>query len=249
MSLSAAGAEISEDRLLGGRVVLRQPRHGYRAAIDPVLLAAAAPAVAGRVLDLGCGTGAALLCYGARVPGPGLVGLEVDPASAALARENARLNGQGGRVSVHLGDVADPPRALAAGGFELVLMNPPHDDPNRADPSPDPDRRRARVEGAAGLAVWLRAALRLARPRGRIVLIHRADRLDAILAGLGRGAGAVAVLPLAPGAEAPAKRVIVTARKDVRTPLTLRAPLVLHGPDGAYAAKVAAALNDAAPLA
>src|SRR3546814_8190614 len=47
---------ITEDAFLGGRVKLRQPEVGYRAAIDPVLLAAAVPAVAGeRVADLGCG--------------------------------------------------------------------------------------------------------------------------------------------------------------------------------------------------
>ena len=34
----------TEDLFLGGRVRLRQPRGGYRAATDPVFLAAACPA-------------------------------------------------------------------------------------------------------------------------------------------------------------------------------------------------------------
>jgi len=56
----------TEDALLGGRVRLLQAKVGYRAAIDPVLLAAAIPARAGqRVLDLGCGAGAASLCLAA----------------------------------------------------------------------------------------------------------------------------------------------------------------------------------------
>ncbi|MBF0393554.1 MAG: methyltransferase, partial [Alphaproteobacteria bacterium] len=60
---------FTDDTLLDGRVRLRQPTHGYRAAIDPVFLAAAVPAGAGqRVLDAGCGAGAALLCLCARVP-------------------------------------------------------------------------------------------------------------------------------------------------------------------------------------
>ena len=59
----------SEDTLLGGRVRLRQPVAGYRAAIDPVFLAAAVPAVPGdRALDVGCGAGAAALCLAIRVP-------------------------------------------------------------------------------------------------------------------------------------------------------------------------------------
>jgi hypothetical protein len=32
--------DVTEDRLIGGRVALRQPADGYRAAIDPVFLAA-----------------------------------------------------------------------------------------------------------------------------------------------------------------------------------------------------------------
>ncbi|MEL6264223.1 MAG: methyltransferase, partial [Pseudomonadota bacterium] len=61
---------MTHDRLLGGRVGLTQPRQGYRAATDPVLLAAAVPAAAGEtVLELGIGAGAAVLCLAARVPG------------------------------------------------------------------------------------------------------------------------------------------------------------------------------------
>ena len=72
---------------------LRQPLEGYRAAIDPVLLAAAVPARSGeKVLELGCGVGAAALCLLARVPDLTVAGLELQPALAALARHNAKAN-------------------------------------------------------------------------------------------------------------------------------------------------------------
>ncbi|PPR19536.1 MAG: hypothetical protein CFH40_02259, partial [Alphaproteobacteria bacterium MarineAlpha10_Bin3] len=58
-----ADPDPQPDKLLGGQVRLRQPESGYRVAIDPVLLAAATPAVAGQVLDVGTGVGAAALCY------------------------------------------------------------------------------------------------------------------------------------------------------------------------------------------
>ena len=51
---------LSYDAFLGGQVHLYQPKKGYRAGVDPVLLAACVNATAGQsVLELGCGAGAA----------------------------------------------------------------------------------------------------------------------------------------------------------------------------------------------
>ena len=74
--------ELSEDKLLGGRVRFCQPVSGYRVAIDPVLLASAVPAVSGsRVLDLGTGVGAAALCLAARVADCQIDAVELQPVS------------------------------------------------------------------------------------------------------------------------------------------------------------------------
>ena len=86
-------SELSCNEFLGGRVRLWQPLSGYRAGVDPVLLAASVPATAGQtVLELGCGAGAAILCLAARVPGLHLTGVELQPAYADLARRNAAEN-------------------------------------------------------------------------------------------------------------------------------------------------------------
>ena len=54
-----ADSDLTDDKFLMGRLRLLQPARGYRAATDPVLLAAACPAEGGQsVLDLGCGDGA-----------------------------------------------------------------------------------------------------------------------------------------------------------------------------------------------
>ena len=115
---------LSDDAFLCGRLRLWQPVTGCRAATDPVLLAAACPAVAGQtVLDLGCGAGAAALCLAARVPGVVLAGLEVQPGYAVLARANAARNAV--TMEVHEGDVAAEPAALRR-GFDHVICNPPY---------------------------------------------------------------------------------------------------------------------------
>lgn len=245
-----AGLAVTEDRLLGGRVRLAQAAAGYRVAIDPVLLAAAVPAAPGqRILDLGCGSGAAALCLLARVEGLQAVGLESDPATAGLARGNAAVNGVAERFEVLEGDVAAPPPALREAAFDQVLMNPPYLDPDKARLPAEAGRRRSHAEASAALADWLDLALRRLRDKGHLTLIHRAERLDEILASLAGRAGGVVVCPLWPGPAAPAKRVIVRARKGARAPLTLHPGLVLHEPGGGYTAAAEAVLRDAAALA
>jgi len=240
----------SEDRLLDGRVVLRQPVAGYRSAIDPVFLAAAVPARPGeRVLDLGCGVGAAALCLLARVPGLQVVGLELQAELARAAGENARLNGQGDHVLAIVGDVRRPPPRLAPGSFDHVLCNPPHHAAARGRPSADPARARANREDGAGLADWVAAAAAMVRPKGSVSFVHRADRLDELLGALRGRLGETVVFPLWPGGGRPAKRVVLRARKDVATPLALLPGLVLHEAGGGFTAEAEAVLRGARPLA
>ncbi|MDX6749127.1 methyltransferase [Geminicoccaceae bacterium 1502E] len=238
--------EVSDDELLGGRLRLLQPRHGYRVAIDPVLLAAALPAANGRVLDAGTGTGAAALCLAARVPDCCVVALERDPGHAALARASVRRNGLEERIEVVEGDLLALPAALRRATFDAVMTNPPFNAPCGNAPR-SPGRAVAHVEEVAP-ALWLDACLRRLRPRGLLALIHRADRLHEVLAALHGRAGAITVLPLWPRAGVPARRVVVLARKGARGPLTLAAGLVLHEPDGGFTRCAQAILRHAAPL-
>lgn len=189
------------------------------------MLAAACPAATGdSVLELGCGAGVAGLCLGWRVPELRLTGLEIQPDYAALARRNAEANGIA--MTVLEGDLARPPAALLRAAFDHVIANPPYFLPGSAPV--ESGRGTARHENTP-LSDWIAAGLRRLRPSGTLTLIQRADRLDAVLAGLAGRAGGVTILPLAARVGREAGRVIVTARKGSRGPLRLLAPLVLHG--------------------
>ncbi|CAA7613717.1 tRNA1(Val) (adenine(37)-N6)-methyltransferase [Magnetospirillum sp. SS-4] len=239
---------ITEDRLLDGTVILHQPADGYRAAIDPVLLAAAVSARNGdHVLDLGCGVGAAALCLLARHPDLRVTGLEIQPALAMLARINAEANGRAAEFKVVEGSAAAP--SLDLGPFDHVMTNPPFHREGRGTSPPGPVKAVANVEGDLDLAGWIKAAVRLLRPKGRLSVIHRADRLGDLLAALaGRGIGEVRILPLWPKPDRPAGRVIVRGRKGSKAPMELLPGLVLHRPDGAYADEAEAILRGKAGL-
>ena len=95
--------ETSEDAVLGGRLVLRQPRRGHRVGHDAILLAAATTAHAGeRAIDLGAGVGAAGLALARRVEGLAVTLVEIDPALAQLGRDNAERNGLAGPCAIGL---------------------------------------------------------------------------------------------------------------------------------------------------
>ena len=241
--------ECSEDHLLEGRVLLRQPAQGYRAAIDPVFLAAAVPAREGEmVLDLGSGVGAASLCLAARIPGCRIFGLELQPPLVALARQNIEINGFTGRVDSMIGTLQMPPPRLAPGSFHHVMTNPPFNDGN-GTASPNAGKDIANRENETDLAEWMRFAVNMLRPKGTLVAIYRADRLDELLAALYRKVGEIFVLPLWPKAGRPAKRVIIRARKGIASPLTLSAGLVLHEEDGRYTKEAEDILRRAGAIA
>ena len=242
---------ITEDALLGGRVRLRQPATGFRAAIDPVLLAAAVPAAAGEsVLDVGAGVGAAALCLAARIGDCRVFGIEIQQELVRVAGENVALNALTGRVDIVTGDLTRPPPRLAAGTFDHVMANPPYHEAGRVDRSPDAGKAAASIETVGGLAEWVGFCLAMVRQGGSVSFVHRADRLDALLARLSPRAGAIVVFPLWPDAAGsrPAKRVIVQARKGLATPLRLARGLALHADGGGYTAQAEAILRDGAAL-
>jgi len=249
LTAPASDLPYSEDMLLGGRVRLRQPRQGYRAAIDPVLLAAAVPAgPADSVLDIGCGAGAAALCLAMRIEGCRVTGIEAQRDLVHLANDNVALNGLFGRVVAVQGDLLRPPPRLEPGSFAHVMANPPFLEDGTASAPPDAAKAAAHIEGEADLAAWVRFALMMARPKGSITFIHRADRMEQLLAQLSGRAGEIVVFPLWAGQDKPAKRVIVRARKSMATPTRLTPGLVLHEPDGRYTPAAEAVLRGGAAL-
>ena len=245
--VDAAAAETTEDQLLDGRITLLQSKTGYRAGIDPILLAAALDAPPGAAAcEFGCGAGAALLAATHRLPDAGFTGIESDPDAAALARRNVALNAMEDRVAIVEAD------ALAVAGrerFDRVFFNPPFFDDPASLRAPAAEKTTAWLADRP-LADWITAGLAALNPGGALVFIHRADRLGEALAALEGRAGAITVLPVQPRVDKPAKRILVRAAKRAKTPLRILPSLILHDDAGGqYAAFADAVLRGEAALA
>ncbi|MGR3509591.1 MAG: tRNA1(Val) (adenine(37)-N6)-methyltransferase [Sulfitobacter sp.] len=243
-----APGDLTHDAFLGGKLYLWQPRKGYRAGVDPVLLAATVPASPGqRVLELGCGVGAASLCLGTRIAGLRLTGVELQPAYADLARRNSP------EFEVVVADLADMPLALRERQFDHVLANPPYFDRDASVAAKNRGRETALGEQTP-LETWVKMAARRLAPKGQAHFIHRAERLPDLIRALPKDMGSIEVLPIAPRVGRLAELVILRARKNGRAAFRLNPPLVMHqGPvhvsDGdSFVSKVRAVLRDGAAL-
>ena len=227
--------ECDETRLLDGRVICYQPRRGYRSAIDPILMQAAVPARAGaRVLELGCGAGAAALCLAHRVA---VMGLDIQEPLVALARKSAAANGMAADVRFMAGDLLAPPEEIARGGFDHVMANPPFQKAGTSRPSPDPIKALATVEGRAELTDWVQAAVRSVRDGGTVTFIHHGGRGDELIALMSACCGAVVAQPIkAKAADARPGRLIVQGTRQRDRRIDTCDPLILHEPAGNFTA-------------
>jgi tRNA1(Val) A37 N6-methylase TrmN6 len=248
---SATEDHPTDDAFLGGALQILQPRSGYRAGLDAVMLAAAVPAAAAgptRVLDVGAGVGTAGLCLARRAEHAEVTLLEREPALAHLAAENVQRNGLGSRVRVAQGAVGLSAAGLKAldlapESFDQVMANPPFHVSDAGTLAPGALKASAHAMPQADLERWVRFLVRMAAPGGGATVIHKAHELGRLLSVLEGRFGALKVLPLHPRGGAPAHRVIVQGIKGSRAPLTLLAGFVLHGAGDAFTPETQAILR------
>ena len=235
---------------------LLQPAKGFRAGIDSVMLAAAVPARPGEaVFEAGTGPGVAALCLLARVPGVRVVGVEINPDYADLARENAARNDLSDRLAVITGDALragkkDGPKELMPGTFDHAFANPPYHAQDHTQPSPEPGKAAAHVlPENAPLAEWVRALARMVRPKGTVTVIQPAEALPELLSAMCEAKlGGIMIAPIWPRRGKAASRVLVRAVRGARTPARLLPGLTLHEEGHAFTPEAEAILRHAAPF-
>ena len=239
-------AEITEDTLLGGRLRIRQPVRGYRMNVDTLLLAAAVELRDGmRLMEAGCGVGAALLSVAARNENVTLLGVERDQNIASLASENVAMNAMSARVEIAIGDALD--KRSQWGVFDGVFTNPPFDQEGEGR-APAEARRHAHIADAS-LDEWIAALADRLTGGAALTMIHRAVKTPEILSALEGRLGGAELIPIRPREGEPAKRVLVRARKGSRAPFRLCPEIILHDASGAkYAPETEAILRGEAVI-
>lgn len=228
---------ITRDAFLGGRLIVSQPRNGFRAGLDSVLLGAAVSAGAQNLADLGAGVGTAALVALALARAEAATLIERHSETLDLARANILDNGYAGRAQVLCVDILDKPAPRRAAGlldnhYDAIIANPPFFGAGQGTRAPDASRADARHMPGEALDIWMRCAAGAAAAGGEIIVIYPATGLAELLAATTPRFGAITVLPLSPRFGQPATRILVRGIKGSRAPLTLLADRALHEADG-----------------
>ncbi|HHG90480.1 MAG TPA: methyltransferase [Devosia sp.] len=230
-------ASVTKDSFLGGRILVAQPRSGFRAGLDSVMLAAAVNRKSLHILELGSGVGAAACCVLESLPESEMVLVEDQTEMLELAEANLKRNGFSNRAQTICLDVTAKGSEREAAGigandFTSIIANPPFFVTGSSTPPPNAERAAARHMGKGQLDLWVKTAAASAAPAGEAIFIHLAQFLPELLEAFARRFGSITVLPIVPRPGEAATRVLVRGIKGSRAPLKLLSPLVLHGKNG-----------------
>ena len=215
------------DDFLGGKIRLKQPKVGYRATSDAVLLASSVGIKKNEtLLDVGCGSGVVAFSIAARVPSTQLTGVEVQQDLVHLTRENAILNEF--KMDVIEADISQKVPSLHGQLFHHVVTNPPFY-------TEDPKRANAQVAFAykqvVPLEKWIDFCLKHVRPKGTFSMIHRTEAVPDILSLLQKKLGGICLIPIWPKPGVSPKRVIIRGVLGSQKPFSIHKGVVMHNLD------------------
>lgn len=185
----------------GGRVLFH--RGAYAPTSDPVWLAAyAAQFSAKTVLDVGVGSGGAILNLMRHRSDVDACGIDVSPDMLGECDANAALNGR--NIELINADIITWKTDRT---FDLVISNPPY---FKGTPA------KHECHHNVDLAAWTCACARRVRPRGHICIISDAAATHDIIAAMAPRCGDITIFPLFGASNSVAERVIISGRAGTR---------------------------------
>lgn len=226
--------DYTEDYLLDKQIKILQPKNGYRASSDAVLLAAAAYKISAsdKILDIGSGTGAVSLCLAERFKhlSPQITGIEIQQELVRLANLSAKANSFDNLRYINANIFNS---GLEPCSFNHVFSNPPYFTSNMPT-SPLQGKATAHNFNDADINEWINICIKMLCPQGYFYMINRAEALKEILASIENRLGEISIFPIYSKTEQNAKRIIIRAKKDSKAPLQLKTPLYIHSTNGDY---------------
>ena len=227
---------IEKDYLLNKKVVIYHVKGMYKASSDAVWLASAVSKVkrGDNILDVGSGGGAVSLCLASRLVQNqiNITGIELQKELVESSRKSAVENGFNFLTyeNFNIFEVKKKPCSYAH-----VITNPPYSSSDM--PSPNASKATAHNFKYEDLGKWLDFCIKMLKPQGMFYIINRAEAMEDIITHISGKLGGIEVFLLYSKCGQKAKRVIIRAKKDSKTPLVIHEPIIVHDDDGKYSIK------------
>lgn len=170
------------DDLQRDNLMIIQDTDRFCFGIDAVVLSSFANAKAGdTVLDMGTGTGVIPILMSSKTKASHLTGLEIQAASADMARRSVQMNHLQDKIDIVEGDIKEAAQIFGAASFDVVTCNPPYMIDNHGLKNPDEPRAIARHEILCNLEDVVSSAAKVLKGSGRFFMVHRPFRLADII--------------------------------------------------------------------
>ena len=240
--------------ILYGALKMHQPREGDgpRVNVDTVLLAHFARfSPRAKVLEMGCAQGAVSLILAKRrsietadrnIEIPPIEGIDIQERLISLAQKNASLNDLDKMVDFRVRDLRNFRADYDAGSFDIVIMNPPYDEPGRSRPSPSGAMAAAMHGSECSLFDVVAASRYLLKNGGKLFLVLRAKRAGELFSLLNEAnIRPKRMRAIHPKPDREASVVLVEAVRASGEGIRLESPLFICGEDGEYTENLLAA--------
>lgn len=204
--------------------------------MDAVLLSGFAKAKEGdRVLDMGTGTGIIPILMEAKTPADKLVGLEIQPESADMARRSVALNKLEHKIQIVEGDIREAAKIFGAASFDVVTCNPPYMISQHGIQNPDSPKAIARHEILCTLEDVIGQAASLCKPGGHFYMVHRPFRLAEIISLMVKYRLEPKRMQLVyPYVDKEPNMVLIEGVRGGRSRMTVEKPLIVYKEPGVY---------------
>lgn len=194
-----------------------------------------------RVLDLGTGTGIIPLLLYAKTEAKAIFGLEIQEASAEMARRSilgnaiSETEGEGRSISIVRGDIKEASGLFGKGSFDVVTSNPPYMIAEHGIKNPHLPKQLARHEILCDFSDVAREASLVLKPGGRFFLVHRPFRLAEIFEALMREKLEPKRMRFVhPYIDREPNMVLIEAVKHGKSRITIEKPLIVYDKEGNY---------------
>lgn len=227
--------ERLDDLQTGGYYLIQDPSR-FCFGIDAVLLSSFARVKRGeKALDLGTGTGVIPILLESKNQGTFYGGLEIQEASADMARRSVQYNDLEQKIEIKTGDIKEAAALYGAASFEVITVNPPYMIGEHGLKNEKEALYIARHEALCTLDDVLVQSAKVLKVKGRFYMVHRPFRLPEIMTKMcNYGLEPKRMRLVYPYVDKEPNMVLIEGRKGGNPRMTVEAPLIVYEKDGSY---------------